>query len=106
MQISPPSIFKKEDIEIMTSSDDESVEFVSPSVGVAPFCDSEALLPSSSTGVCRPTESNGDGGAGGETYVGEKNLWREIWCGPAGLDGRDRTDDGGLADDFVWRYEG
>ena len=66
MQIPPPSIYKKEVIEIMTSSDNESVDIVSPSVGVAPLHDAEALPPTSSTGVSRPTKSNVDGGMGGK----------------------------------------
>ena len=97
---------QKKIIEIITSSDDESVDIVSPSVGVAPLRDAEALLPLSSTGVCRPTESNGDGGPGGEKCVQEVGTYHEIWRGPPGPGATARNPDGTLADEVVWKYDG
>ena len=108
MQIPSPLKKKKEVIEIM-SSDDESVVMVSFSDGVAEF-DSDGIvsssLPPPVTGVCRPTKSNVDGGPGEETCIREVNPWREIWRGPSDPDARDRTADGGLTDEVVWKYEG
>ena len=105
MQIPSPLKKEKEVIEIM-SSDDESVVMASSADGVAKY-DSDGTVPSSLpppvTGVYRPTEPNGGGGPGEETCVREVG---EIWCGPPGRDARDRTADGGLADEVVWKYEG
>ena len=75
MQIPSPLRKEKEVIEIM-SSNDESMVMASSADGVAQF-DSDGIVPSSLpppiTGVCRPTESNGDGGPGEETCVREVN---------------------------------
>jgi len=56
--------------------------------------------------VCRPTESNEDGGMGENTSVVAENPLRVIFCGLAGPDGCDRTDDGGFADEVIWKYQG
>jgi len=109
MQISSSLKKEREVIEIMSSSDDESVDIVSPIDGVVQIeknADEEASLPLPNTGVCRPTQSNGDGGTGGNTSVGVENPWCVIFRGSACPDGRDRMDDGGLTDEIVWKYQG
>ena len=72
----------------MTSSDDESVEIIPPSVGVVPPCfrwdeDECVVLPITKTGICRPTRSTGDGGTG--RNVNPENPWSVIFRGPDGL---------------------
>ena len=99
---------EKEVIEIM-SSDAESDVMVTSADGVAHY-DSEGTVPSSipppAIGVYRPTESNGDGGPGGEKCVREVGTYHEIWRGPPGPGATARNPDGTLADEVVWKYDG
>ena len=79
-----PSPKKEKEIIEIISSDAESDVMASLAGGVTHY-DSDKTVPSSipppTVGVYRPTESNGDGGPGGEEYV-RSGTCREVWCGP------------------------